>query len=175
MLAELDEVHLDVLFLVQVSGLLDDLLDQLDGAGDLLDRRVEREVEVEASSDVGPGADVLQTLGHDLGVGDRDQVAVEGADSSESKADRLDRTEVALEADQVAQGKGLVGVNRQRREQVLERVLGGQGHGQSDDAQPGQDRRQLGPEEQLHGDEGEAEDQADAEHLAPDLEDLLAR
>ena len=77
--------------------------------------------------------------GGQVGVGDRQQRVVEPADSGGAEPDRLDHPLVPADLDQVADPERAVGDQHQRAEEVLERVLRGQGEREAADPQAGED------------------------------------
>ena len=88
----------------------------------------------------------LDPLVRELAVGDRDDGAVERADPRRPQADLLDRADKVVQLDEVALTHRLVDADRERAEQVLERLLRRERDGEAADAEAGDQAGDRDPE-----------------------------
>ena len=112
--------------------------------------------ELGAEAAVSPGAEVGDVRGGQVRVGDRQERVVEPANPRAPQADRLDDSLVRADLDQVSDPERAVGDEHQRAEEVLERVLRGQGDREAADPQAGEDRPDVEAEQLEH--RGQPED-----------------
>ena len=81
-----------------------------------------------------------------LAVGHAEHRSIEGADACRPEADVVHGPDRVAELEEVPDAHGLVEDERQARDDVLERLLGGERDGDAPDAQPGECRGRIEPE-----------------------------
>ena len=128
--------------------------DQLQHAFAELDQQLRRcavrDGDLGPEAAVPPGPEVGDVRGGQVGVRDRQERIVEPANARAAEADRLDHALVPADLDQVPHPERAVGDEHQRAEEVLERILRGQGDRKAADPQAGKDRPDVEPEQPEH-------------------------
>ena len=87
------------------------------------------------------GSEVLDPHVGEPAVREADERPVQRADLGRAHADALHVAGEVLDLHEIAHPEGLVGGERDRAEEVLDRLLGAEGEGEAADAEPGEDGR----------------------------------
>ena len=90
-----------------------------------------------------PRREGLEACIRDLTVGDADDGAIEGANTRRTQADVVDRAESLPHLQNVSDAHGLVEDQRGARDDVLEGLLGGEGHRDASHAESSQHRSRV--------------------------------
>ena len=117
----------------------EDFFDILKSFFDFVGGGVVGDADVEGAFNGWSFADVFDHIVRDFTVGNGDDMAVEGADTSGSKADFFDGTVETADADAITDSERSIGEDTDRTEEVGDGVLGGQSKGETTDTGGGED------------------------------------